>query len=100
MLFVALLAAGLSSDVAGPDFEDFVAEADRLVLSGRPMPAAFLLDVKRLPEASDRMRALVYLRRSGLLTGPALSLDDIVFQTDAGPGRVQTEPAKAPKDED
>ncbi|WP_268935368.1 hypothetical protein [Paracoccus xiamenensis] len=31
------------------------------------------------------MEALIYLRRSGLLTGPALSLDEMIFLQPAPP---------------
>ncbi len=31
------------------------------------------------------MQALIYLRRSGLLTGPAVSLDEMVFLQTAKP---------------
>ena len=75
-MLVAALAAGLA---AAPGLDALTAEIDRLVLAGRPMRPALLLDVRRLPDAGDRMQALIYLRRSGLLTGPALSLDEMIF---------------------
>ncbi|MFD1796704.1 hypothetical protein FQV27_12785 [Paracoccus aurantiacus] len=76
-LLAGILAAGLAG---APGLPEIIAEIDRLVLSGRQMPAAFMLDVRRLPDAGDRMQALVYLRRAGLLTGSAQPLDGIVFQ--------------------
>ena len=66
------------------------AEIDRMVLAGRPMQPALLLDVRRLPDAGDRMQALIYLRRSGLLTGQALSLDEMVFLRPATPPEAVT----------
>jgi hypothetical protein len=80
--FAAILAAGLT---AAPGIDALTAEIDRLVLAGRPMQPALLLDVRRLPKAADRMQALIYLRRSGLLTGPAVSLDEMVFLQTARP---------------
>ncbi|WP_313135981.1 hypothetical protein [Paracoccus jeotgali] len=80
MLLGAVLATGLSATVAsGQGLDDLTAEIDRLVLSGRSMPPALLLDLRRLPDAGQRMQAVVYLRRSGLLTGGPLDLDDVVF---------------------
>ena len=76
MVLAAILAVGLA---VTPSLDAFTAEIDRLVLAGRPMRPALLLDVQRLPNAGQRMQALIYLRRSGLLTGPAISLDDVVF---------------------
>ena len=76
MMLAAVLAAGLA---AAPGLDALTAEIDRMVLAGRPMQPALLLDVRRLPDAGDRMQALIYLRRSGLLTGQALSLDEMVF---------------------
>lgn len=76
MVLAGVLAAGLAS---APGLDALIAEIDRIVLSGRPMPQALLLDVRRLPDAGDRMQAVIYLRRSGLLTGSAVSLDDVVF---------------------
>lgn len=76
MVLAGILAAGLAS---APGFDALIVEIDRVVLAGRPMPPALLLDVRRLPDAGDRMRAVIYLRRSGLLTGSAVSLDDVVF---------------------
>lgn len=76
MVLAGVLAAGLAS---APGFDALIAEIDRIVLAGRPMPQALLLDVRRLPDAGDRMQAVIYLRRSGLLTGSAVSLDDVVF---------------------
>ena len=85
MLLAAILSAGLAASAGPPSLAGFTAEVDRLVLSGRPMPPALLLDIARLPDAGDRMLALVYLRRAGLLTGPAVSLDRIVFRRDMPP---------------
>ena len=76
MMLAAVLAAGLAG---APGLDALKAEIDRMVLAGKPMQPALLLDVRRLPDAGDRMLALIYLRRSGLLTGSALSLDETVF---------------------
>lgn len=88
MWLAAVLASGLSGDPQLPALDAFTAEVDRIVLAGRQMPPALLLDVARLPSAGDRMLALVYLRRSGLLTGPAVSLDQVVFQAKGDTGQT------------
>ncbi len=88
MILAALLTAGLAG---APGFDALTAEIDRLVLTGRPMQPALLLDVRRLPDAGDRMKALIYLRRSGLMTGPVVPLDGTVFLRPAG-AAAQPEP--------
>lgn len=90
MWTIALLAAGLAGDPAATPLDQFTAEVDRIVLSGRRMPPAMLLDVARLPDAGDRMMALVYLRRTGLLTGPAVALDGTVFQVPQATDRASS----------
>lgn len=91
MWLAALLAAGLNGDPAAPQLDAFMAEVDRIILSGRLMPPAMLLDVARLPTAGERMMALVYLRRAGLLTGPAVALDGTVFLSDPAIGGIPTQ---------
>ncbi|MBA4490786.1 hypothetical protein [Paracoccus sp. S1E-3] len=76
MILAAFLTAGLA---AAPGLDALTTEIDRLVLAGRPMQPALLLDLRRLPDAGDRMKALIYLRRSGLMTGPAVPLEGTVF---------------------
>lgn len=76
---ILLLAAGLSGAPYTHDLTVFQHEVDRIILSGRQMPPALLLDVARLKRPADRMLALVYLRRTGLLTGERVSLDRVVF---------------------
>ena len=98
MLLAAFLAGGLAG---APGLDALTAEIDRLVLAGKPMRPALLLDVRRLPDAGDRMLALIYLRRSGLLTGPTLSLDEAVFLTpDLPPEIAPATPHEDPADED
>ena len=101
MMVAALLTAGLAG---APGLDTLTAEIDRLVLAGRPMRQALLLDVRRLPDAGDRMKALIYLRRSGLMTGPAVPLDETVFLRPVAvavqPEIANSAPNKVPVDED
>lgn len=99
MWLAAFLAAGLSADPGAPSLDAFMAEVDRIILSGRQMPPALLLDVARLPDAGQRMKAVVYLRRTGLLTGPPVPLDGTVFIAEPALGGIPTQPA-GPADED
>ncbi|MFV0293222.1 MAG: hypothetical protein ACK5II_08400 [Paracoccus sp. (in: a-proteobacteria)] len=80
ILLAAVLSAGLADVPADLSLDALMSEIDHLVLTGRKMPRAFLLDVERLPDPAGRMLALIYLRRAGLLTGSAVSLDQVVFQ--------------------
>ena len=74
------LAALIASPAAGaPTLPELMAEIDGFVLEGRNMPVDYLLRLRSLPQPAERMEALIYLRRSGLLRGPAVSLDNNVF---------------------
>ena len=95
MRLAAFLAAGLSSDPGVPPLDAFMAEVDRIILSGRQMPPAMLLDVARLPDVGKRMMALVYLRRTGLLTGPAVPLDGTVFLAEPAVAGIPAPSAEA-----
>ncbi|WBU56730.1 hypothetical protein [Paracoccus sediminicola] len=89
MLAAVLLSGSIGFGAQGQGFEELTRVIDGLVLSGRSLPPAFLLDVERLPSASDRMLALIYLRRSGMLTGDPVALDELVFD---GPAPTDAEP--------
>lgn len=97
-----VLAAILSTGLAGPaeasgppGLQDMFREIDRLVLTGRSLQPAFMLDVARLPSPAERMMAIAYLRRAGLLEGPAVLLDRIVFQIPET--RLSEDPVAAPE---
>ena len=79
MLAAALLTAALSAGDAPVDLTSVTREIDALVLTGQSLPPDFMLKLRRLPLPGDRMQALIYLLRAGLLGGPAVSLDDLVF---------------------
>lgn len=80
-----ILAALLSTALAGepPSLAQIQQDIDQLVLSGRPIPPDFLLQLSELPKSGDRMLVLVYLRRAGLLTGATVPLDRYVFDSPA-----------------
>lgn len=52
-------------------------ELDAILLAGEALPADFLPGLAPLPPA-DRLLAVAYARRAGLLTGPALPLADLL----------------------
>ncbi|SDD98145.1 hypothetical protein SAMN05421538_103171 [Paracoccus isoporae] len=79
MLMAMLLSAAISDAPARPSLHDFTSEVDRILLSGRAMPRALLLDLDRLDRASDRFLAVIYLRRSGLLTGAEMPLERLLM---------------------
>lgn len=89
MLLAMLLSATISEPAGAGSLADFTAEIDRILLSGRPMPPALLLDLDRLENASDRMLAIVYLRRSGLMTGPEVPLERLLPSSAATATGVQ-----------
>ncbi|MDO5605155.1 MAG: hypothetical protein Q4G25_08350 [Paracoccus sp. (in: a-proteobacteria)] len=80
MLFAVLTGIALEASTPSENLIALQAEIDGLVLSGQRMPAAFLLELERLPDAAERMQVIVYLRRSGLMTGREVPLDRHVFR--------------------
>ncbi|WBU53136.1 hypothetical protein [Paracoccus sp. SCSIO 75233] len=83
MILAAILSSALVSVEPAEDLDTIKSEVNRLVLAGASIPPDFLLRVQRLDDPADRMDAVVYLRRSGLMTGPAVSLDRYVLDTPA-----------------
>ncbi|WBU63958.1 hypothetical protein [Paracoccus aerodenitrificans] len=83
MVLAGFLAASLSL-VPVPELAEMTEEIDALVLAGKAVPPDFLLRVRRMASPEERMQIVVYLRRSGLLTGPALDLHRYVFNAESG----------------
>lgn len=54
-------------------------DLDAMLLAGEPLPPDFLLELAPLPPA-ERLLAVAYARRAGLLTGPALPLADLLAE--------------------
>lgn len=78
-MLTLVLAAGLTPPPAG--FDEFRVEARQMVLAGEALPPDFLLSLSGLDEA-DRLLAVIYLRRAGLLTGPTIPLGRILSAGD------------------
>ncbi|MDO5657941.1 MAG: hypothetical protein Q4G36_06425 [Paracoccus sp. (in: a-proteobacteria)] len=79
MRWAALAALIAAPAMAAPSLPEVMDEIDTFVLEGRSMPVDYLLRLRTLREPADRMSALIYLRRAGLLRGPVVSLDNNVF---------------------
>lgn len=81
MLIAAIIALGTSAVPAEmpmlPEAAAFASEAAGWLLEGRNLPPDYRLRLMRMPPEA-RLQALVFLRRSGLLTADAWPLDDIL----------------------
>jgi hypothetical protein len=82
-LMSAALAAG-TPQVTPPTRDGLIAEATDLLLNGEPLPSDLDSRLMQLSPA-DRIEVLVFLRRSGLLTGPGWTIDRLLApQNDGG----------------
>lgn len=81
MIF-ALLTSAL---VEAPTLARVTERIDELVLSGQSLPPDMILTVSRLPQPADRVLALVYLRRAGLLTGDPVEIGPLLERKSSPP---------------
>lgn len=72
-----LLAALSASPALSQNLDSFRATASDWLLSGQGLPRDYRVTLMQM-EAADRLRAIAYLRRIGLLTERTWSLDDIL----------------------
>lgn len=79
-LSVALVAA--SNVPPGQSADQMIAEATDWLLNGEALPPDVNLRLKRLAPM-DRARVLVFLRRSGMMTGPEWTVDDLLAPAEA-----------------
>ena len=72
-MLLALAVSALPAAAAGapPDAAAFTAAATDWVLSGQPLPPDYLQRLAAMAP-DQRLLAVVFLRRSGLLEGPAI----------------------------
>lgn len=87
-MIAALLMAALASTApeGAPDsLGRILGDAEQWVLDGKSLPPDYLIRIEGL-EPADRFIAIVYLRRAGLLVGPAVDLDRL----------LETKPRSAP----
>lgn len=71
-LLAALLIPGVSTEA-----EMFIADAQDRLLAGEALPGDFRIRLSRLGPA-DRYAVVIWLRRSGLLTGPEIPLAEML----------------------
>ena len=69
------LAASLTATPVA--FEDFAADANGWLLSGQGLPRDYRVTLMQM-DSADRISAIAYLRRIGLLTDSPWSLDDLL----------------------
>lgn len=58
-------------------FEQFAADANLWLLSGQGLPRDYRVTLMQM-DSADRISAIAYLRRIGLLTDSPWSLDDLL----------------------
>ena len=80
MLFAAILAAATETPLVQglpPEVAGYAQEASGWVLSGQDLPRDYRVRLLQM-EPSQRLQAIIFLRRAGLLSGKAWTLDDIL----------------------
>lgn len=81
---LAFLQLALANETAVPDA--YQREVQRLVLEGRDLPRDYRAGLLAMsPE--DRLMALAFLRRAGLLTGPSWRIEDLLTSAASEPAR-------------
>lgn len=86
MILALLVSAAMSTaDTAVPvDADALIAQATEWLLAGEDLPVDMDLRLRRLPP-DQRIRVLVFLRRSGMFTGPEWPIDKLLAPAVAGP---------------
>lgn len=89
MVGALILAIGLAGTAGAdpallPDAAALADEATDWLLTGEPLPRDYRVRLLAMPPEA-RLQALVFLRRSGLLTAEAWTLSDILSPAPADP---------------
>lgn len=85
MILGLLLSAALSTTSAAPPdqpADQMIAQATDWLLNGEDLPPDMNARLKRLAP-TDRARVLVFLRRSGMMTGPEWAVEDLLAPAEA-----------------
>lgn len=80
LIATLLMAAALAQAEAvlpPTDLDRFTDEAKGWLLQGRPMPPDTRLRLLRMPP-EDRLQAIIFLRRAGLMTGASWQVQDLL----------------------
>lgn len=83
MRLVLILTALLALPAAADDLADYRDRATQRLLDGQSLPPDYRFELMRMPPAR-RFEAIVFLRRSGLLTGPGWTAEDLLKPAQAG----------------
>lgn len=75
-LFISGLLSAVVPD-AGAEADRLINVATTLLLEGQPMSDEIIIGLPTLP-AAERMKVLIFLRRSGLMTTPIWTVDRIL----------------------
>lgn len=75
-------------DQSSLSLADFQMKVNQWLLDGRNFHPTLALEISQIEPKADRLLAIVYLRRSGLLTGDSLDIDRIVLKN--GKSTAQT----------
>ena len=77
LLMSAALAGGAPPGSVPPTRDGLIQEATDLLLSGEALPPDLDLRLMELAPA-ERIEVLIFLRRSGMLTGPGWTIDRLL----------------------
>lgn len=77
MLVPALLLVWPLQQAIAPDLLEFRAEITAELLEGGALPADYRRQLMAMPPA-ERIEAIIFLRRAGLLTGRAWQITDLL----------------------
>ncbi|RDW12372.1 hypothetical protein [Paracoccus thiocyanatus] len=80
MIALMILSAALAAEPAGqaaPTRDGLIRDATQRLLYGEPLPADIDDQLMRL-SPPDRIEVLIFLRRSGMLAGPAWSIERLL----------------------
>lgn len=75
-LSALMLALPLQQAVA-PDLQAFQAQAVEGLLEGKPLPPDYRRQLMAMPP-EDRVSAIIFLRRAGLMTGRTWTIEDLL----------------------
>ncbi|MFT4013899.1 MAG: hypothetical protein QM682_10940 [Paracoccus sp. (in: a-proteobacteria)] len=77
MILAALLSSALATAPTMAPADALIAQVTQLLLEGKALPPDLNRDLRAL-EPPDRLRVLIFLRRSGMFKGPDWSADDLL----------------------
>lgn len=77
MLAAMFLLGWPTQQATAPDLIGFRNRAEMALMAGEALPADYRQQLLRMPPA-ERIEAIIYLRRIGLLTGRAWRVDDLL----------------------